>query len=79
MNFFSRFHKIIAMTYGILFLCAALLFGFLYNEHRTSRLNTLRLRLLEETQALDFLLRVRLDAVEAMRTQAEDFLKTPFF
>lgn len=79
MTFFSRFHKIIAVTYGFLFLCAALLFGFLYNEHKASRLSVLRLRLLEQTQALDFLLRVRSDAVQGMRIQAEDFLKSATF
>ena len=78
MTFFSRFHRLIAITYGVVFLCAFVLFSVLYKENHNGLKTSLRLRLVEQTQALDYLLRVRYDAVNGMRLQAEDFIKAPF-
>tara|TARA_A100000171_G_scaffold52255_1_gene69766 strand:+ start:422 stop:2593 length:2172 start_codon:yes stop_codon:yes gene_type:complete len=77
MTFFSRFNRIIAITYGVIFACAILLFAFNYKENLAARKDSLRLRLIEQTQALDYLLRIRHDAINALRTQAEDFLRSP--
>lgn len=68
----------IAITYGVILMCALLLFAFSYNENLTARKDAFRLRLIEQTQALDYLLRIRHDAISAMKTQAEDFLRSPF-
>lgn len=78
MTFFSRFNRMIAITYGVIFMCALLLFAFSYNENLTARKDAFRLRLIEQTQALDYLLRIRHDAISALKTQAEDFLRSPF-
>ena len=78
MTFFSRFRRILALTYGVIFFCAIALLWFLYKENLEGRLSSLRLRLVEQTQALDYLLRIRYDAVNGMRLQAEDFIKAPF-
>ncbi|MCE2951507.1 MAG: ATP-binding protein [Alphaproteobacteria bacterium] len=78
MTFFSRFRRIVGLTYGVILFCAIALLWVLYNENLEGRLSSLRLRLLEQTQALDYLLRIRYDAVNGMRLQAEDFIKTPF-
>jgi signal transduction histidine kinase len=75
MTFASRFHRIIALAYSVIFLCALVLFIFLFQENQEARLNAIRLRLIEQSQALDSLLRVRHDAVHAMRSQAEDFMQ----
>jgi signal transduction histidine kinase len=75
MTFASRFHRIIALAYSVIFVCAVILFVFLFQENREARLNSIRLRLIEQSQSLDALLRVRYDAVNAMRSQAEDFLR----
>ncbi len=74
MTFASRFHRIIALAYSVIFLSALVLFVFLYQENKEARLNSIRLRLVEQSQSLDWLLRVRNDAVNAMRSQAEDFI-----
>lgn len=78
MPFFSRFRRIIALTYGVIFFCASALFWVLYKENFEGRLSSLRLRLVDQSQALDYLLRIRYDAVNGMRIQAEDFMRTPF-
>jgi signal transduction histidine kinase len=78
LTFFSRFRRILTLTYGVIFFCAIALLWFLYKENLEGRLSSLRLRLVEQTQALDYLLRIRYDAVNGMRLQAEDFIKAPF-
>lgn len=72
--FFSRFNKIILLTYGVVIFCACLLFGLLFRENHASRLNYLQLRLREQSQALNYLIRIRADAVYALQTQAQDSL-----
>ena len=76
-TFSSRFYRIISVAYSVIFLCALMLFVFLFQENQEARLNSIRLRLIEQTQSLDSLLRVRYDAVNAIRSQAEDFLIYP--
>jgi signal transduction histidine kinase len=75
MNFFSRFNRITTVAYSGVLISAALLFGSLYQESKVSFLNSLQLQLIEQTQALNFILRVRADAVKAMKMEAEDFLE----
>jgi signal transduction histidine kinase len=73
-TFFSRFNKIVTLTYGIVILAAFLLFDFLFQENLESRLNFLQIRLREQTQALNNIIRPRADAIQALQTQASDFL-----
>lgn len=75
MNFFSRFKKIAAISYGGVIISAALLFSSLYQESSVYITKALKFQLIEQTQALNFLLRVRADAVRSLKIQAEDFLK----
>lgn len=77
MNFFSRFKKIAAISYGGVIISAALLFSSLYQESSVYITKALKFQLIEQTQALNFLLRVRADAVRSLKIQAEDFLKEP--
>ena len=73
-TFFSRFNKIVTLTYGIVILAAFLLFDFLFQENLESRLNFLQIRLREQTQALNNIVRPRADAIQALQMQASDFL-----
>ena len=73
-TFFSRFNKIVTLTYGIVILAAFLLFDFLFQENLESRLNFLQIRLREQTQALNNIVRPRSDAIQALQMQASDFL-----
>lgn len=75
MNFFSRFKKIAAISYGGVIISAALLFSSLYQESSAYIIKALKFQLIEQTQALNFLLRIRADAVRSLKIQAEDFLK----
>lgn len=73
-TFFSRFNKIVTLTYGIVILAAFLLFDFLFQENLESRLNFSQIRLREQTQALNNIIRPRTDAIHALQMQASDFL-----
>lgn len=79
MSFQSRFNRIIAVAYSLICLCAFVLFGFLYHENLERQTSLLRARLSEETQSLDYLLRIRYDAVNAARFQMEDYLRRNIF
>ncbi|OJX09872.1 MAG: hypothetical protein BGO77_05510 [Caedibacter sp. 37-49] len=72
-TFFSRFNKIVTLTYGIVILAAFLLFDFLFQENLESRLNFLQIRLREQSQALNNIIRPRADAIQALQIQASDF------
>jgi len=73
MSFFSRFNRIVALAYGVIIICATILFTILYKENEKARLNTLQLRLSEQTQGLNFLLRIRSDALRSMQAQMQSF------
>lgn len=77
-SFFSRFNKIISLAYGSVTISAIVLFSFLYNENHESTINTINLRLVEQTQAFNNVLRVRYDAVKALQRQARQFLQREF-
>ncbi len=55
--------------------CAIVLFWFLYQENLKSRLNFLGVRLREQTQALNYLIRLRADAVAGFQIHAKNFLE----
>ena len=55
-------------------LCAFLLSGLIFKENYDSRLNYLQLRLREQSQSLNYLVRVRADAVYGLQIQAQGYL-----
>lgn len=72
--FFARFNRIIYFAYFVVIVCAIVLFWFLYQENLKSRLDFLGVRLREQTQALNYIIRLRADAVSGFQTHARNFL-----
>lgn len=54
--------------------CACLLSSLIFKENYDSRLSYLQLRLREQSQALNYLIRVRADAVYGLQIQAQGYL-----
>ncbi|WP_085784297.1 sensor histidine kinase [Candidatus Nucleicultrix amoebiphila] len=77
MNFFSKFNRIATLAYSGVIISATLLFSSLYQESKVYILNALRLQLTEQSQSLNFVLRIRADAVKSIKSQAESFLSEP--
>jgi signal transduction histidine kinase len=77
-NFFSRYQKIIAFVYAAVTLSALFLFYFLYHDNHESIIKSTNLRLVEQKQIFNGILRVRYDAVKAMQRQARTFLNKPY-
>lgn len=75
MTFQSRFNRMIIAAYGVVCLSSLISFGFLYQENLERQVALLEARLSEEIQSLDYMLRLRYDAVNAARYQMEDYLK----
>ncbi len=73
--YFSGVYRLITVTYILVVAITGGLFAFLYQENHNARLSSLKYRLKQEVQALDFILRVRADAANAMQTRAQDFLR----
>lgn len=73
-SFFARYNKIICLVYGAVTISAAVLFSFLYSNNYEAMVQLVNLRLFEQTQAFNNVLRVRYDAVKAMQRQARRFL-----
>ncbi|MFN9000526.1 MAG: hypothetical protein ACK5VW_00455, partial [Holosporales bacterium] len=73
--YFSDVYRLITVTYILVVAITAGLFAFLYQENHNARLSSLKYRLKQEVQSLDFILRVRTDAASAMQTRAQDFLR----
>lgn len=76
-NFFSRYQRIITIVYAAVTLSALFLFYFLYHDNHESIIKSINLRLVEQTQTLNGLLRLRYDAVKTMQRQARLFLNHP--
>lgn len=77
-EFFARYKKIIALVYGALFLSTVFLFSFLYQDNHTSLVKDINLRLHEQKQAFNNILRVRYDAIKSLQRQARQFLNQPY-
>jgi signal transduction histidine kinase len=77
-TFFSRYQKIISLVYGAITLSALFLFSFLYHDNHDAIIKSLNLRLLEQRQAFNGVLKVRYDAVKAMQRQARNFLNRSY-
>lgn len=77
-TFFSRYKKIISLVYGAITLSAIFLFSFLYNDNYDAIIKSLNLRIVEQKDAFNGLLRVRYDAVKALQRQARNFLNRSY-